>query len=59
MHYSKCLPRMTYYKRKYNLNINHFKNSDIYGRTNISLPIYPKLKIKDVNKICKTIINLL
>ncbi len=59
VHYSKCLPRMTYYKRKYNLNINHFKNSDIYGRTNISLPIYPKLKIKDVNKICKTIINLL
>ena len=44
VHYAKCLPKMTYYKKKYNLNINHFKNSDIYGRTNISLPVYPKLK---------------
>ena len=59
VHYAKCLPRMTYYKKKYNLNINHFKNADIYGSTNISLPVYPKLKIQEVNKICKTIINLL
>lgn len=59
VHYAKCLPRMTYYKKKYNLNINHFKNSDIYGGTNISLPVYPKLKIQEINKICKTIIDLL
>jgi len=59
VHYAKCLPKMTYYKNKYNLNINQFKNSDIYGSTNISLPVYPKLKIHEVNTICKTIINLL
>ncbi len=59
VHYAKCLPKMTYYKKKYNLNINDFKNSDIYGSTNISLPVYPKLTIQEVNKICKTIINLL
>ena len=59
VHYAKCLPKMTYYKNKYNLNINQFKNADIYGSTNISLPVYPKLKIHEVNKICKTIINLL
>ena len=59
VHYAKCLPKMTYYKNKYNLNINQFKNSDIYGNTNISLPVYPKLKIHEVNTICKTIINLL
>ena len=59
VHYKKCLPKMTFYKKKYNLSIKSFKNSDIYGRTNISLPVYPKLKIKEVDKICKTIINLI
>ena len=59
VHYAKCLPKMTYYKKKYSLDINDFKNSDIYGITNISLPVYPKLTIQEVNKICKTIINLL
>ena len=58
VHYAKCLPKMTYYKKKYNLNAKHFKNSDIYGSTNISLPIYPNLKMQEINKICKTIINL-
>ena len=59
VHYAKCLPKMTYYKKKYNLDINDFKNSDIYGSTNISLPVYPKLSKQEINKICKTIINLL
>ena len=59
VHYAKCLPKMTYYKNKYNLNINQFKNSNIYGGTNISLPVYPKLKLHEVNTICKTVINLL
>ena len=59
VHYAKCLPKMTYYKKKYNLDIKNFKKSDIYGSTNISLPVYPMLSIQEVNKICKTIINLL
>ena len=48
-----------YYKKKYNLNINKFKNADNYGCTNISLPVYPKLKMTEVDKICKTIIGLI
>ena len=59
VHYSNALPKMTYYKKKYNLNIGKFKNADNYGCTNISLPVYPKLKMTEVDKICKTIIGLI
>ena len=40
------LHKMTYFKKKYKLDENDFKNSNKYGNNNISLPIYPKLKIK-------------
>ena len=55
VHYSKPLHKMTYYKKKYNIDKNSYKNSNYYGDTNISLPIYPKLKDKEIKKICKTI----
>ena len=58
VHYSNALPKMTYYKNKYNLKVSKFKNANDYGGTNISLPIYPKLEMKEVDKICKTIISL-
>ena len=58
VHYTNPLPKMTYYKKKYKLSMKNFKNSEIYGMQNISLPVYPKLKIQEVDKICKTIINL-
>ena len=48
---------MTYYKNKYNLNIKHFPNAEKYGKLNISLPIYPKLKNLEIDKICKTVLN--
>ena len=59
VHYANPLPKMTYYKEKYFLNMNNFQNADKYGKTNISLPIYPRLKIVEVDRICKTIINLI
>lgn len=59
VHYSNALPRMTYYKNKYNLNLVNYKNSIEYGTENISLPVYPKLKIREVDKICKTITKLI
>jgi dTDP-4-amino-4,6-dideoxygalactose transaminase len=58
VHYSNALPRMSYYKNKYNLNNIKYKNSLEYGSENISLPVYPKLKIREVDKICKTISKL-
>ena len=49
---------MTYYKKKYNLNDNFFKNSIKYGNTCISLPTYPRLKNKEVDFITKKINSL-
>ena len=59
VHYSNALPQMSYYKNKYNLNKTEFKNSFKYGSENISLPVYPKLTISEVDKICKTISKLI
>ena len=58
VHYANPLPKMSYYKKKYKLDINSFKNSEKYGKFNISLPVYPQLKNKEVDKICKEIIKL-
>jgi len=59
VHYTKPVPEMTYYKKKYNLKKKNYKNSYIYGKTNISLPIYPKLKNFEIDLISKTIIKFL
>ena len=59
VHYSNALPKMTYYKEKYNLDIKNYKNAVNYGCKNISLPVYPKLKLNEVDRICKTIISLI
>lgn len=52
IHYATPLPFMTYYKKKYNLNKLKYKNSALYADRNISLPVYPKLSLTDVDKIC-------
>jgi perosamine synthetase len=57
IHYLKPLNLMSYYRNKYNYLSKDFKNSILFGKTNISLPIYPKLKISELNKICKILIK--
>ena len=57
IHYATPLPKMTYYKKRYNYKRNSFLNADIYGNSNISLPVYPELKMKEVDFICDTIIK--
>ena len=49
---------MTYYKQKYNLKSKNFKLSEKYGNMNISLPLYPLLKNKEVDYICKIVKDL-
>lgn len=58
VHYTTPLPRMSYYKKKYNLKIEDFPNANLYGGKNISLPVYPKLSNSDIDKICSIIIKL-
>ena len=55
IHYATPLPLMTYYKKKYNFKNEIFKNAIKYADTNISLPIYPSLNLKDLNKVIKVI----
>ena len=57
IHYAKSLPEMTYYKKKYKYNLKNFANSIKYAKENISLPIYPKLKLSEIDKICYLINN--
>ena len=57
IHYAKALPEMTYYKRKYNLSYRKFLNSRIYAKTNISLPVYPKLTFSEVDRISSLVNN--
>ncbi len=39
VHYTNPLPKMTFYKKKYNLNLKNFKSASMYGNQNISLPV--------------------
>ena len=57
VHYATPLPLMTYYNRKYKLNNKFFIKTANYAKTNISLPCYPKMKMRDVDKISRVIIN--
>ena len=50
---------MTYYKKKYKLSVNNFPSALKYGLTNISLPVYPKLKNSEVDNVCNAIINFI
>ncbi len=57
VHYAKPIPLMKYYLNKYNKKNDLYSNAIEYAQTNISLPCYPKLKFKEVDKISETIIK--
>ena len=58
VHYMHPLPSMSYYKKKYRVTNKHYLNASQYANTNISLPVYPSLTMRDVDHISKTIISL-
>ena len=55
IHYLKSINQMTYYKVKNNIKKYEYKNTNKYSRNVISLPVYPKLKNKEIDFICKSI----
>ena len=57
VHYAKPIPLMKYYLNKYTGKKDLYSNAIEYAKTNISLPCYPKLKLKEVDKISETIIK--
>ena len=53
------IPEMTYYKEKYKISKKYYLKASQYANTNISLPVYPSLKIEDVDYISQIIVKLL
>ena len=59
IHYPIIVPMMSYYKKKYKCKKNNYINSITYANTNISLPVYPSLKNKEIDHISNKIIKFL
>lgn len=59
VNYPQPVPRMKYYKLKYNYKKNQFKNAEIVSDKSISLPLGPHLRIKDLNHIFKSLRKIL
>jgi len=53
IHYAKSLPRMSYYKNKYKINLNKSINADKFADTNISLPCHHYITFSDILRITK------
>ena len=48
-----------FYKKKYNFKSNSFKNAERFYENEVSMPIYPSLTFKDVNRVIKAITKLI
>ena len=53
--YLKPINKMSFYKKKYKLLDNNFKSANLFSKQVISLPVYPKLKNKEIDFICNSI----
>ena len=53
--YLKPINKMSYYKKKYKLSDKNFKSANLFSKQVISLPVYPKLKNKEIDFICNSI----
>lgn len=55
IYYPQPVPRMSYYKKKYNYDKKNFFNCEKFSDNSIALPVGPHLKMKD----CKYIVDQL
>jgi len=51
IYYPYSVPAMRYYRRKYKINLNQFKNSEDIGKKSIALPVGPHLSKRDLDYI--------
>ena len=49
---------LTYYRKKYGFKEGDFPIAEDIGRKTVTLPLYPKLKNKEIEYIIKTIIRI-
>ena len=57
VHY-KPIHKLSYYKRTYKLNDVNFPNANSLFDSVVTLPMYPKLKDKEIDYIANNIIEL-
>jgi dTDP-4-amino-4,6-dideoxygalactose transaminase len=57
VHY-KPIFELTYYQRALDLSARHYPNAADAGRRVVSLPLYPVLKVKEVDYICDCIADI-
>ncbi len=58
IYYPQPVPRMTYYKKKYNYKVKNFVNSIKFSDNSIALPIGPHINLKDCEYISKNFKNI-
>ena len=57
--YARPVPYMEFYKKKYKINKSEFPNALRYSDNVISLPSHSGLSLKEIEKICSTVIKSL
>ena len=57
IYYPSIIPNFTFYRNKYNLNINNYKNSHMISTRSVALPVGPHLSIRNMEYIYKTIMK--
>ena len=46
---------MSYYKNKYNFKSGDYPNAETIGASTITIPLYPKLTVEEINYIIKSV----
>jgi len=59
INYPYPIHKMKAYKNLFSHRYNHLKNTEKFSKGIFSLPLYPKMKTKDVINICKNLKNIL
>ena len=59
IYYPQPVPRMTYYKNKYDYDPDQFKTAAMFSDNTIALPVGPHLTTSDMNTISQEIIDII
>lgn len=59
IYYPHPLPRMNYYKKKYHINLNNYKNASIISDFSIALPVGPHISATQAQQISNEVKSVL
>lgn len=58
IYYPGPIPNYKFYKKKYKINVNEFKNASLFSNSSISLPLGPHINKSEINFICQQLQNI-